>query len=509
MTGMAERSEVFLRRGVFMKKFSGLDSYKVTKELEDKTISRVLDETEAEAQAKRISAEKRKKTARTMGIISAAACLLLAVSVTAVTGIGSLYSFAPMHSLASKSTGGEMDADVPVAPKDIYWEKGEGKLDEYDLFSPEEAEFDMDGEKPSVDTGGAETDDDRYSTLNLNPEPGMLTAKCYTDNDDFAFWRKLTDTDGPFYEYAQRWNMRIPQDGRYVVKVTNNSQSALAGARAVLRDSGGTAIWSAVTNNKGVAYLFVMRDDVSGTTPKPAFIEVSRGPDSATVEITADSDTYSVLLSADGPEKSLELMLVCDTTGSMGDELEFLKTEFADIIKTVKAGNSDLPVRVSVNFYRDEGDDYVVLPFPFTEDTDEAATILSQQRADGGGDFEEAVEQALDDAINNHDWNPDAYAKLLILVLDAPPHDFAAAKMRELAGQAAGQGIRIISLVASGIDKNTEFLMRTMDIATGGTYVALTDDSGIGMPHLEPTIPSVEVMKLNELLVKVIESYLA
>ena len=119
------------------------------------------------------------------------------------------------------------------------------------------------------------------------------------------------------------------------------------------------------------------------------------------------------------------------------------------------------------------------------------------------------MEQALDDAINNHDWQPDAYAKLLILVLDAPPHDFAAAKMRKLAGQSAGQGIRIIPLVASGIDKNTEFLMRAMDIATGGTYVALTDDSGIGMPHLEPTIPSVEVMKLNELLVKVIESYLA
>ena len=42
--------------------------------------------------------------------------------------------------------------------------------------------------------------------------------------------------------------------------------------------------------------------------------------------------------------------------------------------------------------------------------------------------------------------------------------------------------------------------MRAFAIATGGTYTFLTDHSGIGDSHLEPTIGSYEVEFLNELL---------
>ena len=42
---------------------------------------------------------------------------------------------------------------------------------------------------------------------------------------------------------------------------------------------------------------------------------------------------------------------------------------------------------------------------------------------------------------------------------------------------------------------------------TGGTYVFLTNDSGIGNEHLEPTIGEYEVKPLNDLMVEIILSY--
>ena len=58
----------------------------------------------------------------------------------------------------------------------------------------------------------------------------------------------------------------------------------------------------------------------------------------------------------------------------------------------------------------------------FTDKIKDVVKDMSEQVANGGGDFEEAVVEALNDAIYNHNWRADAEAKLLFLVLDAPPH---------------------------------------------------------------------------------------
>jgi hypothetical protein len=49
--------------------------------------------------------------------------------------------------------------------------------------------------------------------------------------------------------------------------------------------------------------------------------------------------------------------------------------------------------------------------------------------------------------------------------------------------------------------------MRSIALATNGTYAFLTDDSGIGGSHLKPSTDSYEVETLNDLLVRVIKSY--
>jgi hypothetical protein len=212
------------------------------------------------------------------------------------------------------------------------------------------------------------------------------------------------------------------------------------------------------------------------------------------------------------PLVQADLMLVVDTTGSMGDELEYLKTELKNVSAQILAqSRPDLKLRLSANFYRDRGDEYVVRPFPFTSSSDEVSQQLAAQSANGGGDFPEAVDYALQDAIEEHAWSPTARARLLFLVLDAPPHQEPQTlnRLRTSLLRAAARGIRIIPVASSGIDKETEFLLRMLAIVSGGRYLFLTDDSGVGQSHLKPTIGQFSVEKLNALMVRTARAYIA
>jgi hypothetical protein len=120
------------------------------------------------------------------------------------------------------------------------------------------------------------------------------------------------------------------------------------------------------------------------------------------------------------------------------------------------------------------------------------------------------VHTALKKAINDLQWSTTATSRIIFLVLDAPPH-YDTQVVSEIQSQvmlAALKGIKIIPVVASGIDKETEFLMRFISIATNGTYVFITNDSGIGNEHLEPTVGEYEVERLNDLITRLINKYL-
>ena len=197
-------------------------------------------------------------------------------------------------------------------------------------------------------------------------------------------------------------------------------------------------------------------------------------------------------------------MFVFDTTGSMGDELLYLQTEFGDIAEKV----ADQSTRISVNFYRDKGDVYVVRSNPFMQDFQKVASLINAESADGGGDYEEAVDLALQEAVFEHAWETES-VKLLFLILDAPPHDTETVRenLAAVVKEAAKQGIRIIPIASSGVDATSEALLRSLAMMTGGTYTFLTDDSGIGGSHLEPTIGDYEVEALNDLIVRLILEY--
>lgn len=90
-------------------------------------------------------------------------------------------------------------------------------------------------------------------------------------------------------------------------------------------------------------------------------------------------------------------------------------------------------------------------------------------------------------------------------VADAPAHNANLLQWSKCVTQMKEKNIHIITIASSDIDKNAEYYFRCQSLITDGAYIYLTDDSGIGNPHLPPTIQeSLEVEHLNSALIRVI-----
>ena len=334
------------------------------------------------------------------------------------------------------------------------------------------------------------------------PEPGQLTAGRWDDHRNWDDWLLLM-SDSELYDLCRKWGISTE---RYVFRILTEAGEPVWDAAVTLRDGAGEILWQSRTDREGTAYVFAAQAEDS--QQENAFSVTVEGPEGQLLE-------EAVMLLEDAPMElrlpetavpdGLDLMFVIDTTGSMGDELQYIKEELKDVVQKI-----DTPVRLSCNFYRDFSDVYTVRPFPFETNVDTVMSQISQQRAAGGGDYEEAVDLALIDAVEEHEWSESAKARLLFLVLDAPPHfnQDVIANLQAVTAAASQKGIRMIPVASSGVDKGTEILMRTLAIATNGTYLFLTDDSGIGNSHIDPTIGDYEVEYLNDLILSVIQEYI-
>ena len=340
------------------------------------------------------------------------------------------------------------------------------------------------GEKPEVQVGA-----------------GMLTAGEWKDLDDIPFWTKLLN-DNDWYKLMESRalfaNKIVP------VKVTDRNGNPCFNVPVILKDTDSKEVYKAMTDVNGMAYLLYALDN---SKQEAKCVNV----DGTDYDIVKNGETVIAIDSAAVGVKQLDLLFMIDTTGSMSDELTYLQAELRDVIRKVAQSGEAFAINLSVNFYRDTGDEYVVRSFEFTNDIDKAISQLSEQRAAGGGDYAEAVHLALEDVVNNHQWRDDS-VKLCFMVLDAPPHTDREIKgidnrMQTTVMSMAETGIRFIPIASSGVDTETEFLLRSWAVMTGGTYTFLTNHSGIGNSHLEPTIGEYEVEKLNDLLVRVISEY--
>ena len=338
----------------------------------------------------------------------------------------------------------------------------------------------------------------------IQPQGGLVTAGEWNDLDNWAFYQKTLMKE-PFKGFPDDWQMYT--NHRIAVAITAKNKPAANATVTLFRND--TPIWTAKTDNLGRAELWIGAfQKEKELNPTLLRLKVNE----QWVSTAAISETQVNRIALDetlpSPTNQVQIAFMVDATGSMGDELEFLKMDLKKVINEVQKTNTQLKISTATVFYRDEGDEYVVKHSPFTEDINQTTEFISQQRADGGGDFPEAVDKALVQ-LNQLQWQPEARTRIAFLVLDAPPHNKPAviSSIQYSVKTAAASGIKLIPVVASGIDKTTEFLMRFIAMYTNGTYVFITDHSGIGNKHLEPSVGEYQVEKLSDLMVRLIKKY--
>jgi hypothetical protein len=347
------------------------------------------------------------------------------------------------------------------------------------------------------------------------PSAGQLTCGEWSDIKNYGFYLNLFTGDDPDAEESQRRNnffQFIDYFGfetRYMVTVNVVSGGQPMGDAAVelYDNSSQTKLFAAKTDMRGNAYLFPPYD-LNGEN---ITVKAKSGDSEESLTFVYDPENALQITLDDGAaaQPVLDLMFVIDTTGSMDDELRYLKTEISDVIGAISRDNPGYTINLALLFYRDTGDDYVTKYFDFTTDIAKQQANLSKQSANGGGDFPEAVDKTLAEAVAKN-WSGGYATRLIFHVCDAPPHDTQENKTLYYNSikTAAQKGIRIIPVASSGIDFATEYLLRQEAAMTGGTYIFLTDDSGIGNSHLEPTVGEYTVEYLNACMVRVVNEYL-
>ncbi len=167
----------------------------------------------------------------------------------------------------------------------------------------------------------------------------------------------------------------------------------------------------------------------------------------------------------------LDLVIVFDSTGSMGGELQELKKQMRRISGTLFELVPS--ARISLCAYRDRGEKWVVQGIPLTSELSEMDQFLDGIRASGGGDRPEAVDEGLRWAVENNRFRETAQ-KVILLFGDAPPHP----KYLETCQLAAGDFRRQEQGVVHTITcRNKAVLPEFEEIAQcGGGEAFLTSD---------------------------------
>jgi len=154
--------------------------------------------------------------------------------------------------------------------------------------------------------------------------------------------------------------------------------------------------------------------------------------------------------------KRVEVVFVLDTTGSMGGLIEAAKEKIWSIASTLAQAQQAPQISMGLVAYRDRGDAYVTQVIDLNQDLDSMYAKLMDFAADGGGDGPEAVNEALEAAIQRVSWSQDRDAyKVVFLVGDAPPHmDYQDdVKYPQIVAAAAARGIVVNTIQCGGMSE--------------------------------------------------------
>lgn len=339
--------------------------------------------------------------------------------------------------------------------------------------------------------------------------PPLVTAGVVDDNADFSAY--LAFRDRTRVDHRQR-DVRA----RHLLQVRDPRGRPVGDAEVAVQGTSGHAMW-ARTDAGGRVWLHPDAFDAGRSQHyevavrkggAQAFARLVRGQKSA-VEVVLDA--------APAPARArLDLVFLVDATGSMGDEIDKLKASLRAITAEVASLPSRPDICLGLVAYRDRGDAFLLRSHDFTNDV---GAFLQQAlyplQAGGGGDYPEAMNEALHETVHQLSWRGEGATRLVILLADAPPHlDYGAPHYDEDMLAALGKGIKLFGVGASGLNRQGEFIQRQMAQYTGGKFVFLTyadphrPGSGPGRETVHD-VKNYSVDTLDRLIVRLVTEELA
>jgi hypothetical protein len=336
------------------------------------------------------------------------------------------------------------------------------------------------------------------------PKSGQMTAAEWNDLHNWQLWEELLDQK-EYSDMEDFWG--INTQNRYSITILNNEDIPISNVAVDLLDNENQTVWTGISDLSGKVELWDNAFDQKSNARKAKAYHGGKSYEIAELYTLSQGSNIIKIAASCHENINVDISFVVDATSSMKDEIKYLQSELIDVIEKVQS--SDKTIRWSSLFYRDHDEEYLTRKSDFSEDKNKVLQFIESQSADGGGDYPEEVAEAVNTAVHGLSWDNNAQTKLLFLILDAPPHDnqLSLDKYRNAVKAAASMGIKIIPITASGINRYTEFLMKFSAILTNGTYIFITDDSGIGNGHLDPVVQDYKVETLNEILIRLIYNY--
>ncbi len=345
-----------------------------------------------------------------------------------------------------------------------------------------------------------------------SPQQASLKAGEVDDNeqwDGYLLYRR---------EHGRTDVHDVDVSERYVITVVDAAGRTVHDARVSVSAAGGRLLFEGVADAGG-RVLFHPRAFPAAETAQSFSVQALDPADTslqATVEFPREPAlSWEVVLPGEqtiGPVR-LDMLFLMDATGSMGDEIDALKSTLLEISAQIDA----LPERPDVRFglvtYRDREDLYVTRVHEFTADVVAFHQTLSAVTANGGGDYPESLNEALHAALHGVTWRDSKTVRLVLLIADAPPHldyqqdyDYA-----EEMVEASRLGIKVFPIASSGLDDQGEYVYRQIAQFTGGKFIFLTyspDGTGPG-EETDHHVEDYTVQKLDALVVRLIQEELA
>jgi hypothetical protein len=337
-------------------------------------------------------------------------------------------------------------------------------------------------------------------------DPGTpLRAGSVDDNEDFAgyldYLRRLRD--------AGVVTRDLDPTGRIVVTVTGADGRPVSGAEVVV-SHGGAEVGRLRTTADGTARFLPALHGA----PTDGIFDVAVG---ATTTSAPAGGTAALQVDHPGGAAApvpVDVLFLLDATGSMGDEIGRLKATVDSVAERLAALPAAPDLRLGMTLYRDEGDTFVTSTFDLTGDVAAFRAALAGVVADGGGDYPEALDEGLAEALAAPSWrDPASTVQLVFVVADAPPQVGRQVTTPYPASvlAAVGRGIKVFPVASSGTDDQAEAVFRQIAQATGGRLVFLSYGAGGAALGGSSDIASTdyEELALDDLVVRLVAEELA